>query len=87
MRRARRNDATVIAVTNRSFSTLAQEANFTFFTATEESALTGESAAARMAQLSIVDALFLAVARISPVATETNLGRTLSALRAQRAPW
>ena len=49
--------------------------------------VTGETAAARVAQLGIVDALFMAVARINPMATETNLGSTISAIRAQRAPW
>jgi hypothetical protein len=44
------------------------------------------SAAARMAQLSIVDALFGRCAD-NPAAAETNLRCTISAVRAQRAPW
>jgi DNA-binding MurR/RpiR family transcriptional regulator len=87
VRQARRNGATVIAITNRSSSILAQEANFAFAASADECPLTGETAAARVAQLSIIDALFMAVARIKPAATETNLGCTISAIRAQRAPW
>ena len=87
VRQARRNGAAIIAVTNRSSSMLAQEANFAFFASADESPLAGETAAARMAQLSIVDALFVAVARINPVATERNLSCTIPAVRAQQAPW
>jgi RpiR family transcriptional regulator, repressor of rpiB and als operon len=87
VRQARRNGAMVIAITNRSSSVLPLEANFAFSASADECPLTGETAAARVAQLGIVDALFMAVARINPAATETNLGSTISAIRAQRAPW
>ena len=85
-RQARRNGATVIAITNGPASMLAREANFALHATVDESPLTGETAAARMAQLSILDALFVAVARISPAATETNLGCTMSALRVEHPP-
>jgi DNA-binding MurR/RpiR family transcriptional regulator len=51
-----------------------------------ESPLTGENAAARIAQLIIVDALFVAVAQRNPAATEKNLSRTILAIRARRSP-
>jgi len=66
---------------------LTHEADLTLCAAAGDSPLIGETAAARMAQLSIVDALFVAVARRNPAATETNLSRTISVVRAQRAPW
>jgi len=84
---ARKNGAKVIAVTNRPASMLSQEADLTLCATADDSPLTGETAAARMAQLSIVDALFVAVAQRNPAATEANLGRTMSVVRAQRAPW
>ena len=87
VRQARKNGAKVIAITNRSSSILAQEANFAFSASADECPLTGETASARVAQLGIVDALFMAVARINPAVTEANLGCTISAIRAQRGPW
>ena len=60
---------------------------FSLFAIADESPLTGKTGAARMAQLSIADALFMAVARIHPGATETNLGCKISAVRTQREPW
>ncbi|MBV8174900.1 MAG: hypothetical protein JO151_10100 [Verrucomicrobia bacterium] len=41
----------------------------------------------RLAQLNLLDALFMGVARINPRATEANLTRTMSAVRNQRACW
>jgi DNA-binding MurR/RpiR family transcriptional regulator len=87
VRQAKKNGAKVLAVTNRPASMLTQEADLTLCAAADDSPLIGETAAARMAQLSIVDALFVAVARRNPAATETNLSRTISVVRAQRAPW
>lgn len=87
VRQAQRNGAKIIAITNHSSSILAQEANFAFSASADECPLTGETASARVAQLAIVDALFMAVARINPAATEANLGCTISAIRAQRGPW
>ena len=49
--------------------------------------MTGENGAARVAQLNLLDALFMAVARSNPTATEANLRRTMSAVRTQRPDW
>jgi DNA-binding MurR/RpiR family transcriptional regulator len=53
----------------------------------EDSPLTGENGAGRVAQLNLLDALFIGVARINPRATEASLRRTMSAVRNQRASW
>ena len=87
VRQAKKSGAKVLAITNRPGSMLAQEADLTLCAAADDSPLTGETAAARIAQLSIVDALFVAVAQRNPAAAEMNLSRTISAVRAQRAPW
>jgi DNA-binding MurR/RpiR family transcriptional regulator len=87
VRQARRNGATVIAITNRSASMLGKECDFALGVNADDSPLSGEHAATRLAQLSIVDALFLAVAQRNRAPTEINLGRTMRALRAQRDPW
>jgi RpiR family transcriptional regulator, repressor of rpiB and als operon len=87
VRQARKNGAHVIAVTNSPGSRLTQVANVTLCTTVEDSPLTGESGAARIAQLNLLDALFMAVAQSNPTATEVNLSRTMSVVRTQRATW
>jgi DNA-binding MurR/RpiR family transcriptional regulator len=87
VRQARKNGAHVIAITNNPGSRLTQVAHVTLCAAVEDSPLSGENGAARMAQLNLVDALFMAVARSNPAATEANLTRTLSVVRTQRASW
>ena len=94
-RQARKNGAHTIAVTNHADSLLAKEADLAMCARAEDppsnverdSPLSWEGAAARLAQLGLVDALFMAVAKTNPTATETGLGRTMSAIRTQRAPW
>jgi DNA-binding MurR/RpiR family transcriptional regulator len=66
---------------------LAQESDVVLCPNVEESLITGENAAARIAQLNIVDALFLAVAQKSSGIAERNLRRTTSAVRGQRNVW
>jgi len=87
VRQARRNGARIIAVTNCRTSILAQESDVILCPNVEESLITGENAAARIAQLNIVDALFLAVAQKSSGIAERNLRRTTSAVRGQRNVW
>ena len=87
VRQARRNGARIIAVTNCRTSILAQESDVILCPNVEESLITGENAAARIAQLNIVDALFLAVAQKSSGIAERNLRRTTSAVRGQRNLW
>ena len=84
---ARKNGAQVIAITNCPGSRLTQVAHVVLCATVEDSPLTGENGAARIAQLSLLDALFLAVARSDPTATESNLSRTMSVVRTLRASW
>ena len=85
VRQARRNGAGIIAVTNCRTSTLAQESDVVLCPNVEESLIIGENAAARIAHLIIVDALFLAVAQKNAGIAERNIRRTASALRGQRS--
>ena len=87
VRQARKNGTRIIAVTNCRMSILAQESDVVLCPNVEESLITGENAAARIAQLNIVDALFLAVAQKSSGIAERNLRRTTSAVRGQRNIW
>jgi DNA-binding MurR/RpiR family transcriptional regulator len=48
------------------------------------SPLTGENAAARIAQLNILDALFVAVAQRDVTTTEANLRRTMESVSPSR---
>jgi DNA-binding MurR/RpiR family transcriptional regulator len=74
-------------VTNHGDSALATEADLALCACAEDSSLSGEGAAARLAQLGLVDALFMAVAKANPAGAETSLSRTMSAARTHRAPW
>src|SRR5258708_8393525 len=73
VRQARRNGARIIAVTNSRSAILAQESDVVLCSNVEESLITGENAAARIAQLIIVDALFLAVPHKSSRIPQSNL--------------
>jgi RpiR family transcriptional regulator, repressor of rpiB and als operon len=87
VRQARRNGAKVIAITNRLTSKLTKESDFALCVTADDSPLGGEHGAAPMVQLSIVDALFMAVAQRNPAATETNLSRTMFAPRTHEERW
>jgi DNA-binding MurR/RpiR family transcriptional regulator len=84
VRQARKNGTSIIAVTNCRTSILAQKSDVVLCPNVEESLITRENAAARIAQLNIVDALFLVVAQKSSGIPERNLRRTTSAVRGQR---
>jgi RpiR family transcriptional regulator, repressor of rpiB and als operon len=85
VRQARKNGARVITITNSRTSTVAQESDVLLCPNVEESLITGENAAARIAQLMIVDALFLAMAQKNAGIAERNIRRTTSAVRGQRS--
>ena len=57
------NEVPVIAITNYAESPLATMADTVLCSTAQGSPLTGENAAARVAQLNILDALFVAVAQ------------------------
>jgi len=81
---ARRNGARTIAITNYNSSALAQAADVVLCSTAQGSPLMGENAAARIAQLNILDAVFVAVAQRDYQAAERNLDRTMSAVTSKR---
>ncbi|MBO9186858.1 MurR/RpiR family transcriptional regulator [Rhizobium sp. L80/93] len=81
---ARRNGARTIAITNYNSSALAQSADVVLCSTAQGSPLMGENAAARIAQLNILDAIFVSVAQRDYQAAERNLDRTMSAVTSKR---
>ncbi len=81
---ARNNRASIIAVTNYESSPLAELSDVVLCSTAQGSYLTSENAAARIAQLNIMDAVFIAVAQKGYQAAETNLTRTMAAVQAKR---
>lgn len=81
---AQANGAPVIAITNYSESPLAALADTVLCSTAQGSPLTGENAAARVAQLNILDALFVAVAQRDYAHAEQQLSRTMMAVAHKR---
>ena len=81
---ARRNGARVIAVTNYPESPLARIADVVLCSTAQNSPLLGENATARIAQLNLLDALFVAVAQRDRKAADLNLARTMRAVQSKR---
>ena len=79
-RQARQNGARLIALTNWSDSPLSREADVALCSNLRSSSWAGENAAARLVQLSVLDALLSAVAQKDYATAERNLGRTTAAL-------
>jgi RpiR family transcriptional regulator, repressor of rpiB and als operon len=81
---AKMGGASVIALTNYERSPLADIADIVLCSTALGSPLTSENAAARIAQLNIMDAIFMAVAQKNYSSAEENLSRTMSAVRTKR---
>jgi RpiR family transcriptional regulator, repressor of rpiB and als operon len=81
---ARSNNANVIAITNYESSPLAELSDVVLCSTALGSPLTSENAAARIVQLNIMDAIFMAVAQKSYSSAEENLARTMSAVQTKR---
>ncbi len=81
---ARRNGARTIAVTNYPESPLARMVDVVLCSTAQNSPLLGENATARIAQLNLLDALFVAVAQRDRKSADQNLGRTLRAVQSKR---
>jgi RpiR family transcriptional regulator, repressor of rpiB and als operon len=81
---ARRRGARTIALTNYATSPLAAAADVVLCSTAQGSPLLGENAAARIAQLVILDAVFVAVAQRDLKAAERNLAATRAAVAARR---
>jgi DNA-binding MurR/RpiR family transcriptional regulator len=82
---ARRRGARTIALTNYATSPLASMADVVLCSTAQGSPLLGENAAARIAQLIIFDAVFVAVAQRDLKAAERNLSATREAVMAKRS--
>lgn len=81
---ARRNGARTIAVTNYPQSPLAKLVDVVLCSTAQNSPLLGENATARIAQLNLLDALFVAVAQRDRKAADVNLSRTMRAVQSKR---
>lgn len=81
---AKRNGARTIAVTNYPSSPLTDLADVVLLSTAQGSPLMGENAAARIAQLNILDAVFVAVAQRDAAAAERNLAKTMAAVQFKR---
>ena len=78
-RQARQNGAHLIALTNRSDSPLGRESDVALCANLDSLPWAGENAAARLVQLSVLDALLSTVAQKDYAAAQANLGRTTAA--------
>jgi len=81
---ARRNGARTVAVTNYADSPLARLADVVLCSTAQNSPLLGENATARIAQLNLLDALFVATAQRDRKAADANLARTMRAVQSKR---
>jgi RpiR family transcriptional regulator, repressor of rpiB and als operon len=83
---ARRNGARTIAVTNYPDSPVARSVDVVLCSTAQNNPLLGENAAARVAQLNLLDALFVAVAQRDRKTADLNLSRTMRAVQSKRRP-
>ena len=76
--------AAIVVVTNHGKSALGGMADVTLCSTAQGSPLTGENAAARVAQLNIIDVIFMAVAQRGGATVEQNLEKTMRSVRTKR---
>lgn len=81
---ARAAGASVVVITNHRGSTLGRMGDVTLCSTAQGSPLTGENAAARVAQLNIIDVVFVAVAQRDATAADRNLDKTIRSVRSRR---
>ena len=81
---ARKSGARTIAITNYIGSPIAETADVVICSTARGSPLLGENAAARIAQLTILDAIFVLVAQRNRNEADANLAKTMNAVRAKR---
>jgi RpiR family transcriptional regulator, repressor of rpiB and als operon len=81
---ARSNGANIIAISNYESSPLAELSDVVLCSTALGSPLNSENAAARIAQLNIMDAIFMAVAQKGYRSAEENLTRTMTAVQTKR---
>ena len=78
---AGRDGAKVIVITNYAESPIARNAHVVLNSTSQGSHLLGENAASRIAQLNILDALFVAIAKKDLTRAEKNLMKTQRAVQ------
>ncbi len=81
---ARKSGARTIAVTNYADSPVARIADVVLCSTAQNSPLLGENATARIAQLNLLDALFVATAQRDRKTADANLSRTMRAVQSKR---
>ena len=84
LRLAQASGAKVIALTNHLLSPLGKEADVVLQSTARGSSLMGENAAARIAQLNIIDALFVCTAQHIQEQTWSNLEKTMRSVEGKR---
>ncbi|WP_035876198.1 MurR/RpiR family transcriptional regulator [Cryobacterium sp. MLB-32] len=84
--KAREAGGTTIAVTNTPTSSLTLQADHSLFTVVRETAFRSGAMASRIAQLAIVDCMFVAVAQRSYESTIEALETTRHAVRGKKTP-
>ncbi len=83
---ARDKGARTIAISNYVDSPISSLVDVVLCSTAQGSPLLGENAAARIAQLSILDALFVVIAHTDAEIYENNLSKTMNAVGSRRAP-
>lgn len=81
---AKKNGAKTIVITNYAASPIVQYADVLLNSTSQGSPLLGENAASRVAQLNILDALYVAVAQKDLKRSENNLNKTRQAVKGKR---
>ncbi|MBI3686928.1 MAG: MurR/RpiR family transcriptional regulator [Actinobacteria bacterium] len=81
---ARRHGATTVALTNSPRSPVTEQADHVLLTASRETTFRSGAMASRIAQLLVVDVLFVAVAARSYTSTQRALERTFDAVKGRR---
>jgi DNA-binding MurR/RpiR family transcriptional regulator len=81
---ARAAGAKIVVITNHGGSTLGGLGDITLCSTAQGSPLTGENSAARIAQLNILDVIFVAVAQRDAAAAEANLEKTIRSVVSKR---
>ncbi len=81
---AGRRGATTVALTNFPLSPIARAADFVLTTAARETTFRSGATASRLAQLTVVDCVFVGVAQRHYTATRAALERTREAVRSRR---
>jgi DNA-binding MurR/RpiR family transcriptional regulator len=84
LREARDHGATTIAVTNFPWSPITEVADFVLLTAARETAFRSGAMTSRIAQLTVVDCLFITLAQQDLPATRIALEKTFAAAQAKR---